>query len=193
MGGGMRRYSLPVSRDFANQRPDVDVFVLANAESVASDLDEDSTWEDLNDAFFSDNATSPYYGFGVANPVHAVNSSLGLPMSVVGKNLPISGEAPILRVETVRLQRAVSRMRYVFCKTRTIDEEEEVSIKRIILNGAQIPVKEYVFTSSKTGIVLDEPEMEDNYISEAYIVPGPETLAANDSPEQPIPKGLLFS
>lgn len=183
VGGGMRRYSLPVSRDFANQRPDVDVFVLANAESIASDLNEDSTWEDLNDAFFSDNATSPYYGFGVANPVHAVNSSLGLPMSVVGKNLPISGEAPILRVETVRLQRAVSRMRYVFCKTRTIDEEEEVSIKRIILNGAQIPVKEYVFTSSKTGIVLDGPEMEDNYISEAYIVPGPETLAANDSPE----------
>lgn len=183
VGGGMRRYSLPVSRDFANQRPDVDVFVLANAASISSSLNEDSTWDELNDAYFSDSSDAPYYGFGVDNPVHGVNSEFGLPMSVVGKNMPIFGEAPILRVETVRLQRAVSRMRYVFCKTSTVDDEEDVSIQRIILNGAQIPVKEYVFTSSKTGVVFDSEEMEDNYISASYIVPGPAQLASNDSPE----------
>lgn len=182
-GGGMRRYSLPVSREFANQRPDVDVFVLANAESITSSLNDDSTWDDLNDAYFSDSSTSPYFGFGVAHPVHEVDDEIGLPMSVVGKNMPIFGEAPILRVETVRLQRAVSRMRYVFCKTSTVDSEEEVSIQRVILNGAQIPVKEYVFTSSKTGIVFDQEEMEDNYVSNSYIVPGPSQLASNDSPE----------
>lgn len=184
VGGGVRRYSLPVSKDFANQAPDVDVFVLANAASIGVSLEDNPTWDTLNSLYFQDSGTSPYYGFGVAHPVHLVDESLGLPMSVVGKNLPIMGEAPVLRVETVRLQRMVSRLRYVFCKTRTIDEEgDEVAIQQIVLNGAQIPVKEYVFTTSKTGIVLDQEEMEDNYVVSSFITPGPATLAENDNPE----------
>jgi len=184
VGGGVRRYSLPVSKDFANQMPPVDVFVLANAQAIGASLGMDATWDQLNDAFFADTQTAPYYGFGVAHPVHAVDGSLGLPMSVVGKNMPIIGEAPVLRVETVKLQRAVSRLRYVFCKTKTVDDESEVSIQNIILNGAQIPVKEYVFATGKTGIVLDQPDVEDNYVTEAYITPGPATLAENANPEE---------
>jgi len=183
VGGGTRRYALPVSKDFANAMPDVDVFVLANAASVGLNPGADASWDELNDAFFTDSETAPYYGFGVAHPVHTVDPDLGLPMSVVGKNLPISGEAPVLRVETVRLRRMVSRLRYVFCKTRTIDAEDEVSIQRIILNGAQIPVKEYAFTSSATGIVRDQETPEANYLDPAYIVPGPAELAENDAPE----------
>lgn len=186
VGGGIRRYALPVSKDFANQMPPVDVFVLANQESLGLSLGEDATWEELNNAYFTDSASGPYYGFGISNPVHEVDPNLGLPMSVVGKNMPIMGEAPVLRVETVHLKRAVSRLRYVFCKTKTIDEDEpehEVRIERIILNGAQIPCKEYVFTSGKTGIVMDEPESQDNYVPGSYVVPGPPTLAENLSPE----------
>lgn len=186
VGGGIRRYALPVSKDFANQVPPVDVFVLANQESLGLSLGEDATWEDLNNAYFTDSVEGPYYGFGISNPVHEVNPDLGLPMSVVGKNMPIMGEAPVLRVETVHLTRAVSRLRYVFCKTKSIDDDEEqheVAIQRIILNGAQIPCKEYVFAGGKTGIVMDEPNVEDNYVPGSYIVPGPETLAENPSPE----------
>lgn len=183
VGGGIRRYSLPVSRDFANSAPDVDVFVLANAEAIGLTLDENATWDQLNNAFFTDTDTGPYYGFGVAHPVRAVDETQGLPMSVVGKNLPIMGEAPVLRVETVRLTRAVSRIRYVFCKTRTIGQGDEVAIQRILLNGAQIPVKEYVFTTTSTGIVMDQAEVEDNYVQASYILPGPSSLAENDTPE----------
>lgn len=184
VGGGIRRYSLPVSKDFANQAPDVDVFVLANAEAIDISLDEDASWATLNNLYFQDTETDPYHGFGISHPVHLVDETLGLPMSVVGKNMPITGEAPVLRVETVRLQRTVSRLRYVFCKTRTIGEEgDEVAIQQIVLNGAQIPVKEYVFTAGKTGIVLDQEETEDNYVVASYITPGPTTLAENDNPE----------
>ena len=184
VGGGIRRYSLPVSKDFANQAPDVDVFVLANAEAIDISLDEDASWATLNNLYFQDTETDPYHGFGISHPVHLVDETLGLPMSVVGKNMPITGEAPVLRVETVRLQRTVSRLRYVFCKTRTIGEEgDEVAIQQIVLNGAQIPVKEYVFTTGKTGIVLDQEETEDNYVVASYITPGPTTLAENDNPE----------
>lgn len=183
-GGGVRNYALAVSREFAAQAPDVDVFVLGNAASIGCDLDEESTWDDLNDAFFEDSETGPYYGFGVTHPVHAVDSSLGLPMSVARKNMTIRGEAPVLRVGTVSLTRAVSRLRYVFCKTKTEGgEEDEVAIRRIILSGGTIPLKEYVFTTEQSGVVLDDPILSSNYVSMSYIVDGPSEIADNDMPE----------
>ena len=185
VGGGVRRYSLPVSRDFANARPDVDVFVLANARAVgAGNLGEESTWNQLNEAFFGDSDTAPYYGFGLAHPVHAVVDSLGLPMSGCGKNLKIQGEEPSLRVKTIEVGRMVSRLRFVFCKTRTEGgEENDVSIDEIYLLEDQIPNKQYLFTTAQTGIVMTEPLAEDNYLDQRYVVAPPATIAANDTPE----------
>lgn len=185
VGGGVRRYSLPVSRSFANTRPDVDVFVLANAVAIgAGNLNENSSWEDLNGAFFGDSGTAPYYGFGLAQPVHAVDGSLGLPMSGCGKNLKIQGEEPSLRVQTVEVGRMVSRLRFVFCKTRTEGgEEEDVSIQEISLLGNQIPKKEYLFTTASSGVVLSEAVLKDNYLDQKYLLTPPATIASNDTPE----------
>ena len=63
VGGGVRRYSLPVTRSFVREMPDVDVFVLANAASIGSPLQVGSDWDALNEAFFADSETAPYYGF----------------------------------------------------------------------------------------------------------------------------------
>jgi hypothetical protein len=184
VSGGVRRYSLPVTRSFALEVPKVDVFVLANAASIGADLTENSDWETLNNAFFEDSSQAPYYGFGLSRPVKAVDPDLGLPMSACGKNLPVTGEDPILRVRTVRLRRAVSRLRFVFCKTRTEGEdEEEVSIQRIILGGWQIPLKEYVFTTSTSGVVQDDADWRNNYSDRSYIIPGPSSIAENETPE----------
>ena len=49
IGGGVRRYALPVTRAFVAEKPDVDVFVLANAASIGSTLSVDSDWDALND------------------------------------------------------------------------------------------------------------------------------------------------
>lgn len=184
IGGGIRRYAFPVSKDFANNRPDVDIFVLANAASIGhEELNASSDWSTLNGAFFTDSYIGPYYGFGLSQPVHSVTPSLGLPMSGAGKNMPILGEAPALSVETISLKRAVSRLRYVFCRTRTEGEEDDIVINRIVLNSNLIPVKEYVFTANKTGIVMDQADENDNYDDRSYTVPGPSVLAENDTPE----------
>ena len=184
VSGGVRRYSLPVTRSFVQEMPDVDVFVLANAGSIGAGLTVASDWDALNEAFFADSELAPYYRFGLASPVHSVDPDLGLPMSGCGKNLPVTGEDPILKVRTVRLCRAVSRLRFVFCKTLTEGEEEEdVSIQRVILGGYQIPLKEYVFTTSASGVVQEAAEWRDNYCGTSYIIPGPDTIAENETPE----------
>lgn len=183
-GGGVRRYSLEVSKQFVTEMPHVDVFVLGNTASVGLTLNANSDWDTLNDAFFGDTDTAPYYGFGLSHPVHAVDENLGLPMSGCGKDLSVEGEEPVLKVRTVKLKRAVSRLRFVFCKTHTEGEgEDEVSIQRIVLGQSQIPLKEYVFTTGDTGVVLEHAEWQDDYVGMAYIVPGPSIIAENDTPE----------
>ena len=158
--------------------------MLANAASIGADLSVSSDWNALNDAFFGDSNVAPYYGFGLGHPVHAVDPDLGLPMSGCGKDLPVTGEDPILKVRTVKLSRAVSRLRFVFCKTRTEGEEEDdVSIQRVILSGYSIPFKEYVFTTASSGVVHEGEEWMDDYSDISYIVPGPETIAGNETPE----------
>lgn len=187
IGGGVRRYALPVTRAFVAEKPDVDVFVLANAASIGSTLSVDSDWDALNEAFFGDSNLSPYYGFGLDHPVRTVDAALGLPISGCGKDLPVTGEDHILTVRTVQLTRAVSRLRFVFCKTPTEEEggetPDEVAIQRITLESCLIPNKEYVFTTTASGVVID-PELEllENYRPETFTLPGPSSIAENESP-----------
>lgn len=184
VGGGTRRYSLPVDHAFAAEKPDVDVFALANAAAFDAGLSQTSDWDALVEAFFTNSDTAPYYGFGLDHPVHGVDTSLGLPMSGCGLGLTIEGEEPVLKVRTIKIQRAVSRLRFVFCKTRTEGDDSEVSIDKVTLYGGQIALKEYVFTEQPTGVVIDSalPYVE-NYDSNSYIVSGPDTIAENDTPE----------
>ena len=194
VGGGVRRYSIPVSNAFAAEKPPVDVFVLANAASIGlaegtDALTTDSDWSALHDAFFGDSDTEPYYGFGLGGGnmnkiVHSVDPDLGLPMSAYGQEMAVEGEDLVLRVRTLKLKRMVSRLRFVFCKTRTEgDEAEEVAIKSIKMKPYLIPLQEYVFTSRTTGIRITETELNDNYDERYYEIPGLETIAENDNPE----------
>ena len=52
VSGQTRRYSVRVSREFARERPDVDVFVIGNSASIGCTLTESSTWEQINEATF---------------------------------------------------------------------------------------------------------------------------------------------
>lgn len=190
--GGVRRYSLPVTREFAATKPDIDIFVLANVSAIyRSTLNRYTPWAELNELSFGNRNYDPYYDFGIDSPVHAVDPAYGLPMSACVKNQHLQGEEPIFQVPTLRLSRAVSRLRYVFCKTRSEgDGQDEVSINRIILNGKQIPLKEYVFTTGSTGIVMeDTEEPRNNYIDSEYIVTWP---AATEIAENATPEDLIY-
>ena len=143
-------YQLPVSDDFAQSKPDVDVYVLANipTDGYASDskLDGNST----RDAILS--ATIPEDHFGLASPTTQVPDA-GLPMAGALTSQPVIGEAPVLRVgtssniATVRLERAVSKVRFVFANT---DGEPELKIKKISLGAQMIPNSEYLIQQTQT-------------------------------------------
>ena len=143
-------YQLPVSDDFAQSKPDVDVYVLANipTEGYASDskLDGNST----RDAILS--ATIPENYFGLTSPTTQVPDD-GLPMAGALTSQPVIGEAPVLRVgtssniATVRLERAVSKVRFVFANTTGAPK---LTIKDIKLNAGMIPNIEYLIQQTKT-------------------------------------------
>ena len=170
--GRVRKYAVPVTREFARLRPDVDVFALANGASVGCTLGENATWDQLNDALFGED------WFGVETPVRSVDPSLGLPMTGAGKDLPIQGEEPVMKIETVRLTRAVSKVRYVFCRMNEEGDDDVISVDNITLNGGLIASQEYLFTTSAWSIVPG------NYEALPLTVPGSSSIARNDAPEK---------
>jgi len=108
-------YRIAVSDDFAQQKPDVDVYVLANvtADNCGLSFDQHTTREQLNAAQLDENH------FGLTSKTTTVPDD-GLPMSGILLNQDVVGEAPVLRVgsmsniATVQLTRVVSKMRFVF-------------------------------------------------------------------------------
>lgn len=131
-------------------RPRVDVYVAANVTSAncgisfAGLTQNGVTKEsDLEPIFIG----SSY--FGVTSPVSRVPENVGLPMSGVLKDQPIAGTSPVFRVGTdeklanVQLVRAVSKMRFIFCKSTS--NPDDVAVKEIKLKGGVLPKEEYLF------------------------------------------------
>ena len=143
-------YQLPVSDEFAQNKPDVDVYVLANipADGYASDskLDGNSSRDDIL------NATIPETIFGLTSPTTQVPDD-GLPMAGALTSQPVIGETPVLRVgttsniATVRLERAVSKVRFVFANT---EGAPALTIKDIKLDAEMIPNTEYLIQQTQT-------------------------------------------
>lgn len=160
-------YQMPASKWFSKAavKPHVDVYVVANAAAAGlTSLDESSTREDLEAAKIG----SEY--FGVDAPVSTFPQ--GLPMSGVLRDQEIAGANPIFRVSDanggiakVRLLRAVSKVRFVFCRKPSGDP---VSITNITIDENMIPTEEYMFLTDKSyriGNVYEESSA--SLISEA--------------------------
>jgi hypothetical protein len=75
-------------------------------------------------------------------------------MSGVLRNQAVVGENPVFRIgdydnmAKVQLQRAVSKVRFVFCMQQGTDPGEKPTITGITLNGENFPVEEYLFLGS---------------------------------------------
>lgn len=179
--GQTRRYDIPVGADFArrNPLPEIDVFALANAASVGCTLDGTASWAALNSAVFSGDDW-----FGVGSPVGAVDPALGLPMTGTRRNmtLSLSDDGFVLKAsQTVEIIRAVSKIRYVFCRLADPEDPtgEKVSIQNITLNGSQIPLQEYLFTDNLPYRIGSEYEVRSIPTTDGLSV-----VAANDAPEK---------
>ena len=173
-GGGVRRYALPVDAVFSRTKPNVDVFVLVNGPSIGSTLTTASSWGDVDGALFGTNSDN----FSPANPVHRVPQK-GLPMSGVGKNLPIGGDEPSLSLATVTVRRAVSKLRYVFCQMLTTGEDTSFEVEKVVLSDHQIPTQEYLFSEDSYRIV---PGYYVPVSMETYWPVG-ESMAISETPE----------
>lgn len=142
-------YQIAVDDAFAQYKPDVDVYVLANvsAGNCGCELDENSTRDDLKD-----NAVIGSSYFGLSSLTTTVPAD-GLPMAGVLKNQPVIGDAPVLRIgtqqaiATVSLERAVSKLRFVFANTTGAPA---LSIKSIQLNAGMLPNTEYLIPQTRT-------------------------------------------
>lgn len=148
-GGGAKRYAIPVDWEFALDTPfpKLAVFVMANITSFGLSTETVrtmKTWDAVYNASFG--STDLFSPESLTTDV----PDGGLPMSGFRRNLKISGHAPSLSVESVTLERAVSKVRFVMCQLKTEDSGEEVAedfiLKGITLNGNQIPEQEYIFT-----------------------------------------------
>lgn len=150
-GAAGATYQIKVDDDFARNKPQVDVYVLANVydENCGTSFTETSSR-----TYLRNNAKIKESYFGLDNPVTAVPDK-GLPMSGILRNQEVIGDAPILRISsegniaTVSLTRAVSKIRFVFTNINT-SGAPELNIKEIKLNGEMIPTEEYLIPQTKT-------------------------------------------
>ena len=151
--GTVKKYVFSVDRSLAtdNPRPTLDVFVLANSGSINCTLG-DVDYTTLTEATFGGSSF-----FGPESPVtpailesrksDSEENRKGLPMSGVGEELKISGEDYSLSIGKITMQRAVSKLRYVFCQTLNIGEDaESIEVLRVELDNNLIPNQEYVFS-----------------------------------------------
>lgn len=131
----------------ANNRENVDVYVLANVtpETCNVTLNETTTQAQLEDAVMSKTTLDP---FGITTPVTSVPENVGLPMSGVLRDQPVTGTSPVLRLDNggelakVMLRRTVSKLRFAFSRET---DSETLTINSIQLNTEMIPMSEFLF------------------------------------------------
>lgn len=163
-------YQLSVSEAFANalasatseeDRPRVDVYVVANAASCGLTLSETTSKADLKDKLIN----TEYFGLSNLTtkvPEYESGKPIGLPMSGVLSNVEIGGSSPVYRVgktelQKVKLTRAVSKIRFVFCREKPADSDGmPISINSITLNEGMIPTSEYLFLKTDEDLASGE-------------------------------------
>lgn len=148
-------YHIPVSDEFAQNKPNVDVFVMANATAsncgISATLNENTARETLIEQA---KITVSHYGVTAGSLTTAVPAD-GLPMAGILTNQPVIGDAPVLRIgtesniATVPLTRAVSKLRFFFANT-DVPNAPALTITGITLNSSLIPDEEYLFSQNKT-------------------------------------------
>ena len=142
-------YQIPVSDDFAKNKPDVDVYVMANVTNANCGVETDKNTE-RDDLMTEAKIVKSKFGL---SPLTTEVPTDGLPMAGKLTTQPVVGDAPALRigtlsaVSTVQLTRAVSKLRFVFAKTTG---QPKVSITSITMNAGMIPDEEYLFTTPQS-------------------------------------------
>jgi hypothetical protein len=189
-------YQMEVSKDFANaapdERPHVDVYVAANTAAVGLPLSlgMNSSRDVLDAAYFGND------DFGVSAPCSTISDN-GLPMSGVLRNQVVKGENPVLRIGNnyddmakVQLQRAVSKIRFVFSQQK--GGAEELTITGVTLHGKVgnvdygFPNTEYLFLGDK------DYHIGNDYAPDVTTILSPSGTPLSDIPESNDPADYIY-
>ena len=181
------RFGMPLSDEMfnlltASPRPKVDVYAVANASSAVSVVPGEGTSRADLDALVVTKIGGNW-------PLTKEVPEAGLPMSGVIKGADVTGGYPVLNISTIKLTRAVSKIRFVFCQQgipATDSTPAEIAndgcrIERITFDGGndcQIGNTERLFTTQS----FDLGETP-GYVSLSATVSGHEgtTLIPNSS------------
>ncbi len=182
---GQKEVAINVSDDFASRRPNVDIYVAANADAAGLALGATSTASALESAMIA----SDY--FGLTSPVSSVPVE-GLPMSGLLKNQAVTGTSPVFAAKTnyVKLVRAVSKVRFIFSKSKSNTQDiKELGIK---LGGKVLPLQEKLFLNDvyptvKSNVVGGglEAAQDGAYVADAVVLVSGKTkddIASNSDP-----------
>ena len=162
------RFGLPLSEEMfsllSGSHPQVDVYAVANVASAVAEIPGENTSRDDLDRIIVNN-------IGGNLPLTRSVPDAGLPMSGVLKGADVTGGYPVLNISTLKLTRAVSKIRFVFCQqgipaTETdpaVIANDACEIVSISFDGTndgkdcQIATSERLFTEN-TFDLGDEPE-----------------------------------
>ena len=177
-------YQLNVSDAFANAKPkpNVDVYVVANVktENCGLSYDKYTTRETLEAAKIG----SEYFGLtSLQNSVPAE----GLPMSGVLRDVAVTGSAPVFEISSVKLARAVSKLRFIFSKDNV---ETPVKITGIKLGVdlednliPLIPTAEFLFLKADHSLYNIVGSYPDDYeAGGTSLFTGELAIASNEDP-----------
>lgn len=157
------RFALPLSPEMftrltATTRPKVDVYAVANVASAINTLpDKNTSREDLDQIILTK------FG-GSTDDITISVPSAGLPLSGILKNADVTGGYPVLNISTLRLTKAVSKIRFVFSQQENpaygdnpaAPVNNQCQIKSITFHGTnggkdcQIAATEKLFTTNTT-------------------------------------------
>ena len=195
-GENIRHYALQVSHSFAENPPNVDIFVLANADAAGCTLKTEqdnatcSSYAEVSGALLQDNEQEPYKGFGTVHPVRSVSEEIGLPMSGCLINQSVGGKDPQLTVPTVTMTRTVSRIRFVFCKAPSTTDIRITNITLVngqtissTWTGGLIAAQEYLFLTNGGATNLNGYVTSDFSYFTSQNTSGAE-IATHPNPEQ---------
>lgn len=178
------RFGLPLSDEMfallSGSRPKVDVYAVANAASAVSPVPgRETSRDELDNLVITE--------IGGNWPLTRAVPDAGLPMSGVIKQADVTGGYPVLNISTLKLTRAVSKIRFVFCQqgipaTETTAAEkanDACEIVKITFDGGsdcQISTTERLFTTQSLDLG-DTPEYVS--LSSEIIGSGGNTLIPN--------------
>ena len=143
------QYLIKIDKTFADQPENVDVYVVANEASIGLTTLGENTSRDVLDG-----TMIGFAYFGTTSSLTSSVPSGGLPMSASLKNQTITGQFPTLRIgtdneiATLKLTRAVSRLRFIVCREADGSNKKFVSIDKITLHADLIPATSYLMPGS---------------------------------------------